>query len=55
MVDLSKKPWRGKLENIYNRIKMKKRIYQNVLHVAEAVQCKQIPSGILNMKTNNGH
>ena len=35
MMGVSKKPLQGKLENIGNRVKNEKRIYQNLLHAAE--------------------
>ena len=43
---ISKKPWQGALENICNRIKIEKRIYQNWLHVAEPAQLNR--TGVLN-------
>ena len=36
---MPKKPSQGKLENIYNRIKMKRGFFCNLLHTAEASQC----------------
>ena len=39
MVGVSKKPYQEKLENICNRNKNEKRIYQNLFHAADATQC----------------
>ena len=39
MIGVSKKPSKGKLENICNRIKMKREFYQNLFHVPEADEC----------------
>ena len=36
-MSISEKPLQGKLENVCNRIKMK-RIYHNLLHAAETAQ-----------------
>ena len=38
MMDVLKQPQQGKLENICNN-KNEKRMYQNLLHSAEAAQC----------------
>ena len=47
-MDVSKKPYHGKLENIFQQHKNEKIIYQNLLHAAEAVQRNKIQCGILN-------